>query len=627
MKKQLYLFIIVCLTVISGIYSIPVKGQTKSTTPQVHTLMQGYLGEKIDLCITERIKTQDIQHLIEPFQTRKETRLWQTEFWGKWILSAIAAYEYNRDPELFKIIQKAAGDLIATQTPDGYIGNYTLETQLNHWNIWGCKYTLLGLQAYYDISKDVKALEAAKKLGDYVITLVGPGKNDIVKTGNYRGMPSSSILEPIVLLYNHTGKKEYLDFAKHIVSRWETADGPKLISKGLEGVPVAERFPNPPSWWSWENGQKAYEMMSCYDGLLELYKITNNPVYLAVVDKVAQEIIQSEINLAGSGTAFECFYHGADRQTEPTYHTMETCVTFTWMKLCNQLLQLTHNSIYADQIEKSAYNALIASMKFDGSQIAKYSPLEGRRQEGEEQCGMHINCCNANGPRAFALLPKVAVQSSQSQIFVNLYSQSSTEVELGPKNRITLIQNTKYPVTGDIEIAIKTDKPVSCTVALRIPLWSKNTSVLVNGTKVEGIVAGSYLEINHLWSANDKVKMQLDMQAHVTELNGYQAIVRGPVLFARDSRFSDGYVDEAAIIQEKNQVVEMKPSDKKPENVWMSFTAPLVLGTDLEGEFAKPVQVNFCDFGSAGNTWQPSSRYRVWIKKTLHVMKVPYTKY
>ena len=86
-------------------------------------------------------------------------------------------------------------------------------------------------------------------------------------------------------------------------------------------------------------------------------------------------IIENEINIAGSGTAFECLYNGAKYQTEPAYHTMETCVTMTWMKLCFNLLRITGNPKYADQIEKSTYNALMASMKYDGSQIAKYSPL------------------------------------------------------------------------------------------------------------------------------------------------------------------------------------------------------------------------------------------------------------
>jgi len=331
----------------------PTKSNLLADKASSFIQMNGYLGDKINLCINQRIKKQDVDELVEPFRHRTETHLWQTEFWGKWILSAIGAYQYNHDPELFKIIHNAAVGLMATQTQDGYIGNYAPEVQLQQWDIWGRKYTMLGLLAYYDISKDKNALNAACKSANYLLSQVGPETANIIKTGNFRGMASSSVLEPIVLLYNHTGDKKYLDFAKYIVAQWETADGPKLISKAIEGVAVANRFPLPTSWWSWDNGQKAYEMMSCYEGLLELYRITGEPTYLKSTEMTVQNIIDTEINVAGSGTTFECFYHGGKRQTEPTYHTMETCVTFTWMKLCNNLLQLTHNPMYADQIEKT----------------------------------------------------------------------------------------------------------------------------------------------------------------------------------------------------------------------------------------------------------------------------------
>lgn len=589
--------------------------------------INGYLGEKIDLCISERIKKQDVQHLIDPFKTRNETRMWQTEFWGKWILSAIASYEYNRDPEMLKIIQNAVSGLLATQTPDGYIGNYTPEAQLQHWDIWGRKYTLLGLLEYFGISGDKKALEASKKLADHLLSQVGPGKADIIKTGNYRGMPSSSVLEPMVLLYRYTGEKRYLDFSKYIVAQWETTDGPKLISKAAEGIDVADRFPKPPAWWSWENGQKAYEMMSCYEGLLELYRITGDASYLKSSELAVQNIIDTEINVAGSGTAFECFYHGGQRQTEPTYHTMETCVTFTWIKLCNNLLRLTGNPMYADQIEKTVYNALMASMKSDGSQIAKYSPLEGMRHEGEEQCGMHINCCNANGPRAFALLPKLAVMSAGTEIFVNLYSPSSAFVQLKPKNKITISQATGYPVTELVEITVQPEKTESFTLALRIPAWSANSSVSVNGSPVDGVLSGSYQKITREWKSGDKVTLKLDLSGRLISLNGHQAIMRGPVLLARDSRFKDGFVDETAIIQHKGNVVALTPPAEKPAQIWMAFTAQLVLGTDLEGEFKAPQQIHFCDFGSAGNTWERDTRYRVWIRQTLNVMNSVYKSY
>jgi len=102
---------------------VAVPDQMNAWNPS-NVVINGYLGDKMNLCISQRIKKQDVEHLIEPFRSRNETRLWQTEFWGKWILSAIAAYEYNRDQEMLAIIKKAVSGLLATQTPDGYIGNY-----------------------------------------------------------------------------------------------------------------------------------------------------------------------------------------------------------------------------------------------------------------------------------------------------------------------------------------------------------------------------------------------------------------------------------------------------------------------------------------------------------------------
>ena len=589
--------------------------------------LEGYLGEKINLVIEKRIKSQDVDYLVEPFRHKNETHLWQSEFWGKWIQSAIAAYDYNRDPEMLKIIQKSVRILLATQAPSGYIGNYSDSAQLQQWDIWGRKYTLLGLLAYYDLTGDKAALEGSCRLVDNLLSKVGPGKVNIVKTGNYRGMPSCSILEPMVFLYRRTGNKKYLDFSRYIVEQWETENGPGLINKALAGVPVSERFPHPSVWWSYENGQKAYEMMSCYEGLLELYRITGEQSYLKAVEMAVRNIIESEINIAGSGTAFECFYKGAKYQTEPTYHTMETCVTFTWMKLCFNLLRLTGNPSYADQIEKSCYNALLASLKGDGSQIAKYSPLGGVRHAGEEQCGMNINCCNANGPRAFMLLPRFAIMGIPGEIYINMYGQSESVIPVTQGNKVSLDQVSEYPVKDNVEITVNPEKSENFTIAFRIPEWSTNTVLTINGDIVTGIIAGTYKKVMRIWNKSDKINLKLDLSGKLILLNGYQAIVRGPVVLARDTRFGDGFVYESAAVKDINGKVGLISSSNKPANIWMLFTAPLVLGTDLEGEFRNPKQISFCDFASAGNTWGEDSRYKVWIPKTLNVMNADYKSY
>ncbi len=591
------------------------------------TYIGGYLGSKISLVIEKQIKAEDPLYLVEPFRHKEETHLWQSEFWGKWMLSAAAAYNYTHDSGIMSMMKKGVKELLGTQMPDGYIGNYSDSAQLKQWDIWGQKYTMLGLLAYYDITRDTAALDGAGKLADHLMTLVGPGKADIVKTGNYRGMPSSSILEPVVSLYRYTGNKRYLDFAEYIVSRWETPGGPKLISKALEGVPVAERFPHPEVWWSYENGQKAYEMMSCYDGLLDLYRITGNGDFLNAVRMAAGNIIKDEINVAGSGTAFECFYNGARYQTRPTYHTMETCVTMTWMKLCFNLLRLTGNPLYADQIEKSAYNAMLASLKNDGSEIAKYSPLGGVRHAGEKQCGMDINCCIANGPRAFVMLPSFAVMGFDDGVYINLYGKIKSGVTTGKGSRVVISQESDYPVTGRDIIKIETSEPDVFSLGLRIPAWSTDTRISVNDSVIREITPGEYKIIRRKWNNGDRVVLELDLRGRLYQQDGQQALIRGPVVLARDNRFNDGALCEAAVIKSKGDEVSMTPDPEKPSGVWMAFTCPVVLGTDLEGPGGKPRAVHFCDFASAGNTWGEDSRYTVWLPRTLNAMGTDYKGY
>ena len=89
--------------------------------------IEGYVGERIQTCIDKRVKGQDVNELIEPFRHLTEGNRWQSEFFGKWLLGAIASYRYSADQELFRIIQNSVEDFIQTQHPDGYIGNYTPE--------------------------------------------------------------------------------------------------------------------------------------------------------------------------------------------------------------------------------------------------------------------------------------------------------------------------------------------------------------------------------------------------------------------------------------------------------------------------------------------------------------------
>jgi DUF1680 family protein len=387
------------------------------------------------------------------------------------------------------------------------------------------------------------------------------------------------------------------------VDRWSSSRGPGLVEKALDGVPVGQRFPPPAKWWSWENGEKAYEMMSCYSGLLELYRKTGQPPWLQAAERTFQSIRDTEINIAGSGSAGECWYGGRALQTEARERSMETCVSMSWMELCAHLLRITGEPRYADEIEKTAYNALAGAMTPDGSSFAQYSALAGVRSLGPPQCGMGLNCCVANGPRGMMLLPEVAVMLGADGPVVNLYSEGTWNFRLPSGEPCLLMMKTDYPKSDAVEIRIVTARAKPFPLRLRIPLWSEETSVSVNGAAAGDPRPGAWTTVERRWTPGDVVRLRLDLRGRLIQSSGghrsYVAVVRGPLALARDLRFGQGSIDEA---------VALKPDGQGSVHL-QEIAAP----KGVQSAFAAAGGVCLCDYASAGNSWDQQSRFRVWL--------------
>ena len=110
---------------------------------------------------------------------------------------------------------------------------------------------------------------------------------------------------------------------------------------------------------------KAYEMISCFEGLLEFYRVTKNERYKTAIINFADRILESDFTVIGSsGCTHELFDHSAVRQANTTNGIImqETCVTVTLMKFFYQLTLLTGEPKYADAFERSLFNAYLGSV-------------------------------------------------------------------------------------------------------------------------------------------------------------------------------------------------------------------------------------------------------------------------
>ena len=597
--------------------------------------LQGPVGDRLEQLIRNHVAVKDPVYLAACFKNRSETCEWQTEFWGKYMHGACPLWELTKCPALRAKIDASTEAVRAAQDAEGYIGNYSpaLRYAPKTWDVWGSKYVLMGLLHHYDMTGDRRDLDAALKLCRYVAKKVGPdAQTTIASTGNYAGQPSCSILEPVVWLYNRTKEADILAFADFIVKEMtENPNGPRLVDLAARCVPVAERSELPKGARSiWDgvptNRGKAYEMMSCYQGLIEYCEVKGRPDLLDAAVATAWDIATQEINIAGSGAAMEHWYHGAEHQHEPFGHTQETCVTITWMRLCETLLALTGDVRWADQFERTFYNAYLASLSADGRTFAAYTPLNGTRHEGNIHCRMHTNCCNENGPRGFVAFLRSLVQAKDDEVFLNYYVSSRSKIAVPATGETAEFEmHTLYPKQGHVDVFVRNAKPAKFKLSVRIPGWAAGVKMKVNATAIDGknLGAGRWVTHERAWKDGDHLQLDFDLPVVTHRLGNSVAFTRGPVVLARDTRFADGDLSETlrASIDWDDSTKTFRPVRSPDPSVWMAFEAQLPFGLHDENPDRRlPAGVRFCDYASAGNRWRPDNACRVWLPLSRNVI-------
>ena len=220
------------------------------------------------------------------------------------------------------------------------------------------------------------------------------------------------------------------------------------------------------------------------------------------------------------------------------------------------------------------------------------------------------------------MIPRYAYRVQDGAVDVNLFTPSSAEVKVG-KNVVKLTMTTDYPQKGNSEITVKCKKKLAFAIRVRIPKWAEDVYIQVNGNSINGVVAGEYAVIDRTWNNGDKVTINFEMTPQLVMLNNHQAIIRGPITLARDSRFSDGFVDEACIIPtNKNGKVELRKS-AIPENMWMAYEIVVPVGTYNNDGQMPTRTIHLCDFASACNDWNFNGRYRVWLPRPIEVRFQP----
>jgi DUF1680 family protein len=430
--------------------------------------------------------------------------------------------------------------------------------------MWCRKYVILGCEYYLEICRDenfcAEIISFIKGCADYILAHIGneEGKKPITDTSkNWLGMNSCSILEPFVKLYKLTGEQKYLDFATYIIEEGG--------AKGINIFELAYRNEIKPYQYG---VSKAYEMMSCFEGLLEYYYVTGIEKYKEAVINFANAVMETEISVIGCcGVTHELFDYTRARQTvRYEGESQETCVTVTWMKLCARLLDLTGDPRFADCMEQSFYNAYLSTLNVERvespyiQQKAKgptvytfipadsYSPLLSRKRGtpiGGMQFlpdGSYYGCCACIVSAGVGMFAKNIVTADERGITVNFFESGTYALQYGGAD-VKITVETAFPVDGTVKIWVSTGKPTSFALRVRVPSWTGDSC----GYKVyEREWHNDEIVIDYPMELRTETPMPWDEAMvyvpgpvtvrHNENNDHYVALFRGPLTLAVDSR-------------------------------------------------------------------------------------------
>jgi DUF1680 family protein len=558
--------------------------------------LHGFLGERCRKNEQNWLLTRNEDELLRGFRQRPGKQAWVGEHVGKWLHAATLAWVYTGDADLRAKLDRVVNALLSTQQADGYLGTYAdgehwAMGREQKWDVWVHKYDLLGLITYANYTGNQAALDAAKKIGDLLVNTFGAtGQLDLNERSTHVGMASGSVLEPVVLLYRATGDQRYLDFARLIVDRWESEKGPKLVSALAAGRPVNQVA-----------DAKAYEMLSCLVGLCELYRTTGEARYLNPVLNAWLDIVGNQLLITGSGSSAEHWTEAKQYLSSVNDKVAETCVTVTWIELNLQLLRLTGQARYAEELEKTFYNHLAAAQRPDGAQWCYFTALDGKKPYQSEQ-----NCCTSSGPRAWAMLPSFVYQTSNDGIVVNFFTPSTAFIRLNNGKIVTIKQETNYPVEGRVTLTVTVPEPLKFSLRVRVPAWSQ-----LPGIKAK---PGDYWLLRQTWSKTETIPLDFAVPTRTApgagKNSGRIAVLRGPVVLAVDEHFNPEPTPLLAIALASSQP-KLRPSvslhDADGLLVYETDGVLMQNGSFTEGRRVTLRLVPFASAGAAGK------EYAVWL--------------
>jgi DUF1680 family protein len=481
-------------------------------------------------------------------------------FWdsdvAKWIEAASYSLATHPDAELDALLDEVIEKIAGAQQKDGYLNTYFIQVEpenrwvnLGMWHELYCAGHLMeAAVAHFEATGKRKFLDVMCRYADYIDSVFGPGKR--------YGCPGHEEIElALVKLYHATGERRYLKLSQFFLD--QRGQKPSFFKREMERLRPEQAGGNRHFFGEGDNFHSEYcqdhlpvreqsevvghavRAMYLYCGMADVANETGDQGLLRACERLWNNVCRKRMYITGgigpSGSN-EGFTQDYDLPNASAY--AETCAAVGLVFWNHRMLQLQGDGRFADVMERALYNGTISGVSLDGKKFFYVNPLESRGNH-HRQDWFGCACCPPNIARLIASIGGYIYSQSEKDAYVHLYVQGSGILQIGSK-QVVLRQETDYPWDGTIRISVNPDEPTVFGLNLRIPEWSRNAELTVNGETVdlEAITSLGYARIEREWKSGDEVELVLPMpveriEAHpaVRQNIGYIALQRGPVVY------------------------------------------------------------------------------------------------
>lgn len=408
------------------------------------------------------------------------------------------------------------------QLKNGYLSAFPVEEfdrLRDGVNVWAPFYTLHKIMAghldMYQHAGNAQALDTVEKMAQWVRSWSDPlseAQMQRVLQVEYGGMG-----EVLSNLYGVTGKTEYMDLAQRFDKKvfFEPLAAHRDELKGLH---VNTHIPQ-------------------VIAAARQYELTSHRHYWNIAGYFWDEVTGERCYCTGGTSNFETWRNDpgvlAD-QLSPD--TTEDCCAYNMLKLTRHLFSWSPQARYMDYYERTLFNHRLGTIDPETGTTVYYLPLGNGYSKIYAPPFDSFWCCNGTGAEEFAKLTDTIYFHDDHSLFVNLYIASDVS---WPEKNLTVSQRTAFPQEQGTTITISTTHPVDIDIRLRIPYWTSNGSVKINGRAIPVFAsAGSYLVLRGPWRNGDRIELNLPMHLHAAPMpdnEQLQAVMYGPSVLAAQS--------------------------------------------------------------------------------------------